>query len=290
MCKINLNALAKELKEVPLAKQKKIVGGNGSIVSLPEVVVTASYPDNEWDDDFWEALGPSVPDENQDRNDDSGTPNEDNTVNPLNENVNDKDQILDQYKSNLDAQIGVLEDMKLNQELLDQLGYTIEDVDSRLEDLKDSKDVLDLMEKSENNYRIEYKESDGDSKNDADFSYDKDTNEYVISIEQFDTSLLAHELTHVQQFENGDISFDEYGNSTGYSLEDEVEAYNNQHDMAYGMNSDKVDLNGNPVESGDYEVTGEDVLNAFPGLYDNLPKTDAEASSSASSSASASAQ
>ena len=71
--------------------------------------------------------------------------------------------------------------------------------------------------------------------------------------------LLAHELTHCEQYLRGDISFDEYGNAgVLYDLNDEVEAYTVQNYIERGI--------------GGYNETKESILKKYPGIYDKIPK------------------
>ena len=93
----------------------------------------------------------------------------------------------------------------------------------------------------------------------------------MITVEGTDQSnlpVLAHELEHANQLENGELYL-QNGDIAGYDINDEVDAYDIQHKFNFGIGFDVVDLNGNPVTDGPYEVTAEEVYSQFPGVYDN---------------------
>lgn len=257
MNKINLDVLAKELKQVSLRTQKEQVGG----ASLPTVSVVASYPSWWWGDDGG-------------RDDDwGGSPFDDPLASISNGgsaggimpeghgNDSNEDKIIDQSNGifqNLKDLLTPGNIEKLSPEVADKL-----------------KEVLAIIENSEIKLRIVEIPDNGDLKQNAvmkEFSQSG----FVIYIETgSDPWLLGQELYHVyQSINSGEKVY-------SYTLQDEVDAHQFQHDLQWGKEAGYRDLDGNWVKSGDYRVTEEDVLKFGDGLYDPL---NGEASSVSTSS------
>ncbi|MGQ8869191.1 hypothetical protein [Myroides sp. TSA_177.3] len=113
-------------------------------------------------------------------------------------------------------------------------------------------DILDRLRDSDKNYRFDvnpdYHEPGKNPKGGT--SYDPNTNEYVVTIPGTPSQylgLLMHELEHLNQIENGELSFDKNGNFADYDVMDEVNAYQFQEYIEQG--------------TGYKTITPDDVLN-----------------------------
>lgn len=270
MGKINLNLLANELQIVPLKTQKGKVGGFDYSVTLPEITISASAPGFSFSFD-WGSFSSGYPGDNNSggagggSGSGSGGSGSGGSGND-NSNINDPDNLLDKTKNYLKTTIDALK------ELIDS-GKAPSGTQEYLKALEQTQETLDKMESSDQKYRIDEMSNNGDDINDANVSYDSQTGEIVLSLENGssnDYSLIIHEITHIEQLMNGDLWI-ENGNITGYDINDEVEAYQKQHDVYYGPDASKFDLGGNPYPDGDYRVTPEDISKYHPGIYDNLP-------------------
>lgn len=265
MGKINLNLLANELQIVPLKTQEGKVGGFDYSVTLPEITISASAPGFSFSFD-WGSFSSGYPGDNNSGGAGGGSGSGSGGSGNDNSNINDPDNLLDKTKNYLKTTIDALK------ELIDS-GKAPSGTQEYLKALEQTQETLDKMESSDQKYRIDEMSNNGDNINDANVSYDSQTGEIVLSLENGssnDYSLIIHEITHVEQLMNGDLWI-ENGNIAGHDINDEVEAYQKQHDVYHGPNAGKVDLGGNPYPDGDYRVTPEDIFKYHPGIYDNLP-------------------
>lgn len=287
MKKIDLNLLSKELNVVSLKVTEEKIGGFSYSVTLPSVIITPDPPSLEWSwgdwnwsGDWWENGGgdndPSYDGSigggvgggtggNNGGNDPNPNPGNGGTEDP---NVKDPNKLLDNTKSFIDSSIESLKK-------LIQSGAAPSGAEEYLKTLENAQNTLDKMNNSGQKYRIDEIPDNGDKNLDAYVSYDSKTGEIVLGIENIPDSssidLIIHELTHIEQLMNGDLWI-ENGQIKGYDINDEVEAYQNQHDAKYGAFSGKYDLDGNDYPDGNYKVTPEDILNKYPGFYDDLPE------------------
>lgn len=267
--KLSLDMLSKELTQIPVERQVKVKGGAGSgIVLSPVSVVASGDPDpidsDPFDDDPTGTSGANGGDGST--NDPSGPSDY--------EHINDPNNVLTNYQNNLMSIKGALQQYLTSGNL--PAGVTEDGLKAYLNAVNHVMDILATMQNSDKDFRVEQGNVAGAATGET--YYDSTTGEYVIKLENLnDQSTLVHELEHIYQIETGDIVYDENGSPSGVSLEDEVAAYQLQHEMDYGALAGSYDLSGNPVSSGDYRVTAADVLAAYPGVYDNLPATDADA-------------
>jgi|GEM_PF-3573631 len=251
-------------------------GGNGPgngddtpPVYLPSVVVTPSpsapsfpsFPDDGDIDNSPDGPG-GDPGDNGDDPDEEGSP------------VSDPEGILANYEAKMAESKALLEGM------LKAGGLPAETVAKINEYLAVINQTLALIVEMKTNDGPAYRIESG-TPPDGSGAYthrDQSTGEIVITTtDPNDIALLGHELYHISQLLSGDISFAPDGSVEGLSLDDEVEAFQFQHVLYYGILAGSTDLGGNPVQGGGYEVTPEDVLHYYP-QYGDLPAHDEPAS------------
>lgn len=264
----DLDILASELHLVSVLSQETKVGGFDYSFTLPSVVITPSEPSFNWPS--WEPGGDNSYDSSYGGGGDI-PPNSGNNSNndPKPSGVSDPEKLLDGTKNFLKSTIDALKGLIENK-------TAPAGAEEYLSALESAQDTLDKMEKStDQKFRIEGIPNNGDKFLDANISYDKDSKEVVFGIENisgvYGYELVAHELTHIEQLMNGELKI-ENGTIVGYDINDEVEAYQRQHDIFYGSQSENFDMNGKPYPDGDYKVTPEDIYNKYPGIYDDLPE------------------
>lgn len=278
--------LSTEISEMSILTQKKSRGGSGErSYSLSEVVIS-----NDWHGSGPDWNFPTVPDDYSNSGVFGGGSNSGvETYNPDPEdNVNDPNGVLEATKTKMTENIEALK-QALNSNLLS--GKDIQDAQEVIDAYQQTKDNIELIQNSENKYRIDViADFDNDAtKANAEFYYDKDTGEFVILVESTNAEylpLFAHELEHANQLENGELYIDNDGNIKGYDINDEVDAYDVQHKLNFGVGFDSNDLSGNPVNNP-YEVTPDEIYNNFPNIYDHL-KLDSSGESGSTSATSSS--
>jgi hypothetical protein len=175
--------------------------------------------------------------------------------------VTDPNSLISNSKDYLKGQIDNLKNIEPKPESLEDYIKTLEKVQYLLEN---------TLKNNEYDIRFELFIDDKD----AGLEYDANKKEIVIGInenlDQWDRiKMLSHELTHLDQLKKGELWIED-GKMKGYDIQDEVAAFQMQHDVHYGRDAKNFDLAGNPVESGDYKVTAEDVKNLSPDIYGNL--------------------
>lgn len=266
----NLDILASELHLVSVSSQETKVGGFDYSIDLPSVIITPeSMPSFDWPS--WEPGGDNSYDSSYSGGGDippnNGNNNSNNNTKPS--GVSDPEKLLDGTKNFLKSTIDALKGLIENK-------TAPAGSEEYLSALESAQDTLDKMEKStDQKFRIEEISNNGDKFLDANISYDKETKEIVFSIENisgvYGYELVAHELTHIEQLMNGELKIED-GQIVGYDINDEVEAYQRQHDIFYGSQSGNFDMNGKAYPDGDYKVTPEDIYNKYPGIYNDLPE------------------
>lgn len=256
--------LSAEISEMPVLKQKKSFGGAGGSLSTVTITATIGGPSFEFPSS--DGGGPS----GGGGGGGGGTP--DNGNDGPGDNINDPNGALDAAKSEINKQIEALKQALQGDLITNE--KDIKDAQEVIDALEQTRDTIDLLRDSDNKYRIDVKpDYDGDStKASGELTFDKDTGEFVLTIEGTDGQYLptfAHELEHANQLENGELYLGDDGTIQGYDINDEVDAYDIQHKIDTGVYFDTTDLNGKNVD-GPYEVTPEEIYNQFPGIYDHL--------------------
>src|SRR5690606_22320428 len=254
--------LSAEISEMPVLKQKKSFGGAGISLSTITVIGTIGVPSFDFPSSDWGGSSGGG----------GGGGNPDNGDDGPGDNINDPNGALDAAKSEINKQIEALK-QALQSDLITN-EKDIKDAQEVIDALEQTKNTIDLLKDSDNKYRIDVKPGyDGDpTKASGELTFDKETGEFVITIEGTDGQYLptfAHELEHANQLENGELYVGEDGSIYGYDINDEVDAYDIQHKISTGVYFDTTDLNGKNV-NGPYEVTPEEIYKQFPGIYDHL--------------------
>lgn len=257
--KLDLDMLSRELKQVPQIDQGKIKGG-GSVLILSGVSIVG----DPWDGGGgWGSDGDPFGDDPVDDSYTGGggtgggwTPSDE-------PQINDPDCVYEDFKNYLEEQKEVLDGIVESGNV--PAGFTVEDFQSYLDRIEQMLETLHDMETNGVAYRFEV----GAGESAGETSYDTDTGEIVIRVNNAeDTGLIAHEVYHVQQIMNGELGFDENGNVTGLTIEDEVAAFQVQYEIKWGARAGEVDWDGD-LSSG-WEVTEEWLLEKFP-IYEDLP-------------------
>ncbi len=280
MKKNNLNDLASELKIASVTEQQEMaVAGMGigsRTFTIPTIVVTPSsnFPNS----DFWNDLsdifgGDGYPSNGgggggggtggNGGNGGNGNGPDDDDPKP-GENIKDPNGVVSKTKSTLKA---LLDGAKAS-------GVNTKEAKAYMESLQQALDTIDRLENSDLKCRVELENSNGDNMNNAWIEYDSTTGELVLHVESnavSDMALIAHEMIHFGQFLDGSLWIGADGEITGYDLMDEVDAYQIQHDIFYGIGSGLFDVFGNPVPGGGYRVTPEDLIKLDP-YYGTLPR------------------
>lgn len=176
-------------------------------------------------------------------------------------NINDEGGVLSNFKSKVSEMIRLMP--STNNPAQDHYLDVLKDMQSIMDRIEDSSLPLDIIESPNVNDKM-----------DGFLSYDQETKRYFISLdENASIDLIGHELKHVEQLMDGALYYDSKTNDIGgYDLNNEVEAYQTQNDLDHGILSGFYDLEDRYVESGDYKVTQEDVINHSPEYYGNLPR------------------
>ncbi|MGV0938883.1 hypothetical protein [Empedobacter falsenii] len=218
----NLFKISTGISEMPITQQKSTSGGFwDDTIGLSTVIIG---PDPDWPSFSFPSSTPPTygsgggggyePDPEE------------------NDNIKDPDKVLETLETKITEKITL---MKM---LLKAEGANTKDIQKAIDGYDKTLKTIELMKNSNNKYRIDVKDNyDKDStKNSGEFTYDTKTGEYVITIEGTSNAhipVLAHELEHVDQFENGEIGFDKNGNPTGYDLQDEIDAYQQQENFIF---------------------------------------------------------
>lgn len=245
----NLFKISTGISEMPITQQKNTSGGFwDDTIGLSTVIIG---PDPDWPSFSFPSSTP--PTYGSGGGGYEPDPEE-------NDNIKDPDKVLESYKNFINEQIASLKEA-LKLELGDP-----EKIQKVIDAYEKSIKTIDLMENSDKKYRIDVKDNydNNTSQDNAQTTYDTKTGEYVITIEALenggDIALLAHELEHVDQIENGELNIDQNGNITGYDIQDEVDAYQQQETIFNGVNF--------------IEITPEYIWETYPGVYDNLKPKD----------------
>lgn len=260
--KLNLFKISEGISEMPILQQKYSYGGWWGTIET--VTITKSAPPSF----SFDSMFSSYPD-----NSSVGGGGGGETSNPdqPGENINDPNGVVGKTETTIKEQIAGLK-MAIQSNLVS--GKDLEDIQKVIDSYQKTLDTLDLMKNSDNKYRFDLKPGyDNDPKNTAQLSYDSKTGEFVITIENTtDIGLLAHELEHVNQLENGEITLGKDGMLEGVDIYDEVDAYDIQHKITYGIYYDQIDLTGDPIKDStiDYKITPEEIWKEYPGMYDDL--------------------
>lgn len=265
--KFTIDELAKELNVISLERQKSYVGG----YDLPPVYCSASYPKHDaswmqwWYDQYNSRYNYPTPSAMQGGGyggDTSGTNSTLSMEDPLG--------LTNKLDSFLKTTIAYIEKMIKEGNPMVSKTYleTLKSTQKTLESMKNNPNIKVFVE--------ELVDANLNANNilDGYVTYSDEKKGFLFRIEGGDKvdsiDLIAHELTHIQQFMDGK-TWIENGKTLGYDLTDEVEAYRNQHIIRHGSLASNYDLLGNPVPDGNYLVTAEEVLRCYPGIYDNLP-------------------
>lgn len=245
-----------------------LVGGQSETL-IDEVIITVPRDSSDNDD----SNDGNTDDDWSDYGDEDGIPDYDGEYFPPDEggigDIVDPGDILTNLKDDYSKNIAALQDENLLKMLSEDDRLDAKEV---LKQYERTLNTLEMMDKSEYTFKIQRTVNDNNSQIDGSFRYDSINNEFIIYVETGDANnvVLAHELEHVRQFLEGRLALDSEGNITGYSMQDEIDAYNVQHKIEKGVFYDEFDLTGDKVSGGDYVITADEIKKEFPGIYDNL--------------------
>lgn len=238
----NLFKISTGISEMPITQQKNISGGFwDNTIGLSTAIIE---PDPDWPSFSFPSSTPPT----------YGSGGGGYDPDPEEkDNINDPHKLLEGAENKITERITNLKEL-LKTDLVDK-----EKGQKLLDAYEKALKTIELMKDSDKKYRVDIKEdSDGNpNTTSGDFTYDSKTGEYVLTVDNADDlSLLAHELEHVDQFENGELGFDKNGNLTGYDIQDEVDAYQQQEFFDKGV--------------GYETITDDSVWEDYPGIYDHL--------------------
>ena len=268
---IQLSSSLENLLESELYSFKGGLVGGQSETLIEEVIITVPADSSDNDDTSDGNTGYDW----SDYGDEDGIPDYDGEYFPPDggiadiDDIDDPGDILTDLRDDYSKNIAALKDEKLLEMLSEDDKLDAKEV---LKQYERTLETLNMMDKSQYKFKVEQTVSNGDSRIDGSFTYDSHNKQFVISVETGDlnNSVLAHELEHVRQFLEGRLTLDSEDNITGYSMQDEIDAYNVQHKIEKGVFYDEFDLTGDKVSNGDYIITADEIKKEFPGIYDNL--------------------
>ncbi|MDH1601818.1 MULTISPECIES: hypothetical protein [Empedobacter] len=247
----NLFKISTGISEMPIAQQKNISGGFwDDTIGLSTVIID---PDPDWPSFSFPSSTPPT------YGSGGGGGNEPDPED--NDNIKDPEKALEQIETKINEKI-------LDMKLYLKLGakeLDAKDIQKAIDGYEKTLKTIELMKNSDNKYRIDVKDNhDNDPKHsNGEFYYDKKTGEYVILIEgtgEAHLPILVHELEHVDQFENGELGFNEDGSFSAYDAQDEMDAYQQQENFYF-----------NPID-GYKEVNSDNFWDDYNkgGVYDYL--------------------
>lgn len=241
----NIFELSKDIKEMAIYQQKKTKGGHWSgTTTLPTIIIPPGGPDPSF---YWSWGDFSFSDPGFSYGGggggigggDSDYPTNQGDINDPHNMIESAEDLLknlmEQLKGYMDRGFG---DPVKNKEVMDAYQKGL--------------DLLNMLKDSGKNYRFDIDtEGKNDTKGLGGTGYDPNTGEYVITmpvaLSRESLGLFMHELEHLNQIENGELSYDKYGNPVDYDIMDEVNANQFQEYFDRG--------------AGYRTLTPEDVLN-----------------------------